>query len=672
MTLIAPRREVGEFRRRYKWMALVVVLAFVFFAGRAAQLQVAQYNKWARIAADNVTRTLSLPATRGVVRDAMGRVLADNRSSYKIFITPHLVDAEKGVRRIAELMELSEAEETRLREKLASVPESRRTHQIEVFADVSRDQVAALETHALELPGVDVIAVPVRTYPYRELGGHAVGYVNEVNADDIKKHGDAYRAGDRIGRTGLEKAWETLLRGRNGFHRVFVDARGRRQERSPESSGVLPMHRDAMPGHDLSVTLDMELMRIIHNAFRGHPAGAAVVVEVATGRVRALYSKPAYDVNQMSGRLTTEEYRALSENAFTPLIDKTVFETFFPGSTFKVVTALAALGDGLVNPADRIECPGYYEIGRKRLKCGHAHGAVDMHHAMVQSCNVYFWKVAEKVGIDRINHYARELGFGEPSGVGINGEAAGFLADRAWYEKKYGDRFLIGYTLNTAIGQGNTRVTPLQLAFAYGAIANGGTLYSPLLVERVSTAAGETVDVFVPREKRRLPLSAEHLALVFDSLVGVVNDPNGTAYDARVEGGVRVAGKTGTAQVSYRSPKPGEDPARTEYYNRDHAWFAGFAPVQDPKIAIVVLVEHGGGGGKHAAPIATEIVEQYLGGAPLGGEATHTNHAATPMDSPDDDDADGVEAAAVPAPDSTDDSVADSVFDAVRDAGVAP
>jgi len=625
MNLISPRREVGEFRKRYKWMALAVVLAFVFFAGRAIQLQVVEYRKWAHIAEDNVTRTITLPATRGVVRDAMGRVLADNRSAYKVYVTPQIADRNKTLARMAELMELSDAEQKKLIEKVAAIPERRRTHQIEVFSDVSRDQVAVLETHALELPGVDVVVVPVRTYPYRELGGHAIGYVNEVNAEDIERHGAAYRAGDRIGRTGIEKAWETLLRGRNGFHRVLVDARGRRvdkaQAEEEEGTQLLPMHRDPVPGHDLVLTLDMELMRVVQNAFRGHPAGAVVVVETKTGRIRALYSKPSYDVNQMSGRLTAEQFRALSENAFTPLMDKTLFETYFPGSTFKVVTAIAALGDGLVATSERIECPGYYEIGRKRLKCGHAHGAVDMHSAMVQSCNVYFWKIAEKVGIERINKYARDLGFGEPSGVGINSEAAGFLADRAWYEKKYGNRFLIGYTLNTAIGQGNTRVTPLQLAYAYAAIANGGELHAPLLVEKVMTAGGATVESFSPRVRRKISVAPEHLSYVLTSLIGVVNDQNGTAYDARIEGGVRVAGKTGTAQVSYRSPRAGEDPARTEYYNRDHAWFAGVAPANDPEIAIVVLVEHGGGGGKHAAPIATEIVEQYLGGRPAGGAA---------------------------------------------------
>ncbi|MEZ4254579.1 MAG: penicillin-binding protein 2 [Polyangiales bacterium] len=614
MALLSPRREVGEFKKRYKWMALAVLATFFLFVGRAVELQVVEYAKWARNADDNVTRTLHLPATRGVVRDTASRVIADNRSSYRVFITPQMVDPQKGVRRIAELMELTDDEQETLRQKIAKVPESRRSHQIEMFSDITRDQVAALETHALELPGVDVIATPVRTYPYGALGAHAVGYVNEVSADDIKAKGNTYHAGDRIGRTGLEKAWEPYLRGTDGIHRVFVDARGRRQDRPEVDPDAHEMHRDPVPGHDVTLSLDMELMRAVETAFRGQPSGSAVVVETRTGRVRALYSKPAYDPNEMSGRLSADGFKALSDNAFRPLIDKTMFETYFPGSTFKVVTALAALQEGLVNPADRIDCPGYYEIGNRRFRCSHMHGEVDMHKAIVQSCNVYFWKIAEKVGIDKINEYARELGFGEPSGIGVNSEAAGFLASRKWYEENYGSRFLVGYTLNTAIGQGNTRVTLLQLALAYAALGNGGQLFVPELVERVSGPDGAVVQEFEPRVRRKLTIAPEHLQYVRDSLVGVVNDPSGTAFEARIEGGVRVAGKTGTAQVSYRRPKPGEDPRKSEYFNRDHAWFAGLAPADNPEIAFVVLVEHGGGGGKYAAPVAMQIVEQYLGG----------------------------------------------------------
>jgi penicillin-binding protein 2 len=232
----------------------------------------------------------------------------------------------------------------------------------------------------------------------------------------------------------------------------------------------------------------------------------------------------------------------------------------------------------------------------------------------VQSCNVYFWKLAEAVGLDRLNRYARDFGLGQASGLGINSESAGFLATREWYLERHDNRFMVGFTLNTAIGQGNTRVTLVQLAMAYAAIANGGVLYVPQLVEKVSAPDGTAAETFEPRVRHRVNISREHLSYVIDGLYGVVNDPTGTAYDARLDDGVPVAGKTGTAQVARGSRQAKQDPRRSWYFNRDHAWFAGFAPAGDPEVAVVVLVEHGGGGGRYAAPVAVQILQEYFGG----------------------------------------------------------
>ncbi len=619
MKMLSPRREVGEFRKRYKWMALAVLLSFGTLAARVFVLQVLRHDHFAEIAQENITKTIPLPATRGLVYDTAGRVVAENRPAYNVLITPQLLDAERDLPRLAELMGLSPEQRTDLARRIAEVPARRRTHQIEMFSEITREQLAALETHGNELPGVDAVAVPVRHYPYGELGAHAIGYLNEVNAEDLETLRDqGYRAGDVVGRTGIERAWESYLRGQRGYQRVLVDVRGRHQEGSPRDDDE--MRREPVPGRDLTLTLDMELMRSIERAFRGHPSGAAVVVDVRTGRVRALYSKPSYDLSEMAGRLTTERYAELQENPFRPLIDKTIYESYFPGSTFKPITALAALGDNIVDPAAQVDCPGFYEIGNRRFRCTQAHGSVDMRRALVQSCNIYFWKLAEQVGLDRINRYAQFFGLGQRSGIGINTEANGFLASREWYEQQH-ERFRVGFTLNTAIGQGNTRVTLLQLAMVYAAIANGGTLYVPQLVESVQEPDGTIVEEFEPRVRRRVQISPEHLTYVIDGLYGVVNDPNGTAYDARIDGGVPIAGKTGTAQVQRRSRRPGEEQRRQWYFNRDHAWFAGFAPAGAPEVALVVLVEHGGGGGRYAAPIASQILQDYLGDEPAAALA---------------------------------------------------
>ncbi len=611
MITLSQRREVGEFRKRYRWMALFVVLVFGGIIARVAQVQLFQRDRWSGIAQQNITKTLELPATRGVLRDVEGRVVASNRPSYDIYATPRLLQPED-LERIASLMGLTQDESEALRARIEELPPERRTHQIQLFRDIDRDQLAAIETHLAELPALDIITVPLRDYPYSTLGAHLIGYLNEVNAADLERADDsgAYRPGDRIGRNGLEKRYEALLRGSRGFRRVVVDARGRALDGARPDSLDVEMLRKPVPGHDIQLTLDMRLMEAFDRAFRPHPSGAAVVVDIHTGAVRALYSKPVYDPNEMSSGLSTRRYAELTGDPFRPLIDKTIYETYFPGSTFKVITALSALQDGVVDPAQRVECNGFIKIGRQKFRCSKRHEWVDLYESVVQSCNVYFWELAEEVGIERINRFAKAFGFAERTGIGVNSEAKGFLATREWYEEHYG-AFRIGYTLNTAIGQGNTRVTVLQLAMAYAAIANGGALYIPQVVQNVRAPDGSLSETFQPRMKRDVGIAAQHLDLIRRSLVDVVQEEDGTAYRARNKDGVPVAGKTGTAQVVSRKGRS-EESSSAWYLDRSHGWFAGFAPADDPQVAFAVLVEHGGSGGASAAPIATSVMQQYF------------------------------------------------------------
>jgi len=611
MITLSQRREVGEFRKRYRWMALFVVLVFAGLIVRVAQVQLFQRDRWSGIAQQNITKTLELPATRGVIRDVEGRVVASNRPSYDVYATPRLLHPED-LERITSLMGLTHDEGEALEGRIGGLPAERRTHQIQLFRDIDRDQLAAIETHLAELPALDIITVPLRDYPYATLGAHLIGYLNEVNEADLASASDprAYRPGDRIGRNGLEKRYETLLKGSRGFRRVVVDARGRALEGATPDSLDVEMLRKPVPGHDIQLTLDMRLMEAFDRAFRPHPSGAAVVVDIHTGAVRALYSKPVYDPNEMSSGLSTRRYAELTADPFRPLIDKTIYETYFPGSTFKVITALGALQDAVVDPAERVECTGFIKIGRQKFRCSKRHDWVDLYDSVVQSCNVYFWELAEEVGIERINRFAEAFGFAERTGIGVNSEAKGFLATREWYEEHYG-AFRIGYTLNTAIGQGNTRVTVLQLAMAYAAIANGGTLYVPQVVQNVRAPDGSLSETFQPRTKRDIGIAAQHLDLIRRALVDVVQDEDGTAYRARNEDGVPVAGKTGTAQVVSRKGRS-EESSSAWYLDRSHGWFAGFAPADDPQVAFAVLVEHGGSGGASAAPIATAVMQKYF------------------------------------------------------------
>jgi penicillin-binding protein 2 len=629
MTLLSVRREVGEFKKRYRWMALAVALTMGAILARLVWLQVFEHERWAQEAQDNITKHIRLPATRGLIRDANGKIVANNRPSYDVFMTPSALDPEH-VDLFSQLMGFGRTQKQAFVEKLAAVPERRRSHVVRMFTDVTREQLAALETHKREIPGLQIVTVPVRTYPFTSLAAHSIGFVNQVNAEDIERHPErGYQAGDIIGRSGVEAAWESYLRGLDGELTMVVDVRG--QESSSGSRRVNQTTREPLPGRDLRLTLDMDLMRVLERAFRGHPSGSAVVVDVRTGRVLAMLSKPSYDLNEMSGKLTPERAAEIEGSPFRPLIDKTVYETYFPGSTYKPISALAALQGEMLTQSSRAECPGYYELGKRRFRCSHVHGEVDMREAIVQSCNVFFYKLAELVGLDRLASLSRDFGLGSVTGIGINTEAAGFVPTREWYTKGHGDQYWLGFTLNAAIGQGNTRVTLIQLAMVYAAIANGGTLYVPQLVRAVEAPDGSMVEEFPPRVRRRVDVDPKYLTYVIDGMYGVVNDPNGTAYEARIEGGVPVAGKTGTAQVSRGRLPNGVEGANAWYFRRSHAWFAGFAPADDPELAVVVLVEHGGQGGKYAAPIGVRVLQEALGGGmPKPAQAAATGAGAAP------------------------------------------
>lgn len=608
--MLSARREVGEFKERYKWMALFVVLSLLGIVSRLFYLQVFQGDHWAAEANRNILKRVRLPATRGLIRDMHGRPVASNRPSFDVYVTPQ-AQSEEDLDRLARLLQLDSRSKSEMFQRLERVSERRRSHMVELFRDISRDQFAALEVHKREFRGLVVVARPVRKYPYGSLAAHAIGFLNEVSAADLKRFPDRkYKAGDLIGRGGLEAAWESYLRGQDGELTVAVDAAGRAVEGVVAPEDVDEVRKEPIPGRELRLTLDMELMKFLDKAFRPHPAGAAVVVDVNTGRVRALYSKPGYDLNEISGGLSPKRHAELTASPYRPLIDKSVYETYYPGSTFKQISALAALEDGTVPPSDRVTCGGYYQLGNRRFHCTHSHGPVDMRRAIIASCNVYFYKLAEQVGLDRIGELASAFGLGSVTGIGINTESSGIVPSREWYLKTH-STYSLGFTLNTAIGQGDTRVTVIQLAMMYAALANGGDLYMPQLVQAVEAPDGTLIEEFPPRLRHHIPIKPEHMQYVIDAMAGVVNDPKGTAFAARIAGGTTVGGKTGTAQVNNVRGTP-----QDEYSQRTHAWFAGFAPVKNPQLAAVVLVEHGGHGGVEAAPIAIKVLNEALGTTP--------------------------------------------------------
>ncbi|MCP4606798.1 MAG: penicillin-binding protein 2 [Proteobacteria bacterium] len=617
---VSSRSEISEFRRRYHWMRLFVVLTFLVLIARLIQLQLIDGDEYYDQSMSNVIRTVSIPAVRGRVYDAKGRVVATSVPSHEAVAIPHYFDVGKGFERLVEFLGYNDTQAQALRakiaERLTDPTDMRRFQQVTVSQGINQQQLSAIKAHQDELPGVDIVDMPVRYYPYGSMSSHLVGYMNEIGLKEIEKYSDtvedAYRSGDRIGRSGIERTFENSLRGVRGWRKKVVDARGLPLSRK-ESDQLLPEQRMQEPrsGHDVVLTIDMALQRIVEQALRGHPSGASVVMDVDSGRVLAATSKPSYDSNLMTAGLSFEQHRSLNENTFRPRIDKTVYENYFPGSVFKPFSAMSALEEGKIMREDVFHCSGFHEFGHRTFRCPKPHGDITIRDGIVVSCNVLFYNLAEMTGMDTIARYAREFGFGSRTGVGYNSEAPGFIPTKAWYAEKFPGQFRIGFTLNAALGQGNVKVTLMQVATAYSAIANGGTIYRPQVVRRIETADGDMVKDFHPEVVRRVAVSQRSLDLIMNALAGVVDEEEGTAHGAKSEK-ISVAGKTGTAQVARRSRKPGDDLARHYYLNRDHAWFVALAPAEAPEIAIVTLVEHGGAGGEHAAPIGVEIARRYF------------------------------------------------------------
>lgn len=644
--VLVPRSDASEFRRRYRWLALAVFVAFGALTARLMQLQLVSGSDYAAIAHENVVRRASLPTTRGVIRDANGKILASSRPAYNVHIVPgrvlvteipgkrpaSLADAQDTWSRIADTLRLNPDERARLGARVRDAcagwswsmdrKGSPCWRSMLVREDLPRDLATELLQHESELEGSDVVQVPVRYYPFKSLGSHMLGYVAEIDAETLARVRPAgwdqmspeerektnplgYESGDTLGATGLERAWESYLRGQRGWEKRVVDAYGKYRT-GPDADRLLdePRRQSPIPGKDLRLTVDVDLMSSIDRAMRGHPSGAAVVVDVRTGRLLAAYSKPDFDPNDLSGGVgrarVRETFERLARDPLRPMLDKTMSGAFQPGSTFKPFTALAALEDKLVDPEKTERCDGYIQLGKRMSDikhCTHVHGRVNMHNAIAVSCNIYFFKTGQAVGLDRIARVAEDFGLGSKTGLGMNPEAHGRVPTRGWYALRYRGQFRPGFTLNAAIGQGDNTVTPLQLGLAYAALANGGTVYMPQIVRAIETSDGAVVQDFPPRVRHKVGVRPENLSRVTDALYAVVNDPRGTAYPVR-DAALDVAGKTGTAQTGLHG-------------DTDHAWFAAFSPAKAPEIAVVVLIEHGGSGPTQAAPVAMQIVRDY-------------------------------------------------------------
>lgn len=612
--MVSASQSGGEKRlygKRHRWFILATAIAFVMLLGRLWYIQVVQGDEYWRASTENIIRNVDKKPPRGRIFDRNGLVLAENRPSYDVYLVPHIYKRsgdEQTIELLQRYLDLSEEE----RQKVESGAKGNASRVL-VRSDVSRAEVALLESDRLRLPGVEVDAASHRHYPFHHVGAHTVGFVGEVRGtelEELKPYG--YGPGDYLGRMGVEQAFEPVLRGSPGIERQVVDARGIPQGET-ETRFLIGEYQkvSAVPGRDVHLTVDAELMLIIDRAFRNYPAGAAVAVDPRDGSVLAAYSKPAFNPNSWSGRLSSQEKLRTDNDFFKPLLDKSV-SAFFPGSTFKIVGSLAALETGVMEVDDEVKCPGYYRFGGRRFRCWKygGHGKVDVQEALQQSCDVYYYKVADEIGIDPLAERAHRFGFGEPTGYPLNNESAGRVPTKEWHRKNSPEGYQRGFDLNTVLGQGDTLATPLQTAMAYATVANGEAIYYPLILERVTNRDGETLFEFEPRIRKRFEADPEHLHAIRHGLWMAANEDNGTSYSHRFDG-VEIAGKTGTAQV-HKIGKVRRANRDKAIQLRDHAWYAAYAPADDPEIVLVVLLQHGGHGGSDAAPVAMEIFETYF------------------------------------------------------------
>jgi penicillin-binding protein 2 len=601
-----------ELSRRLRWVIVVMLIAFGALIGRLWQLQVVRGERYFERTVSNVVHERFLPSIRGKILDRRGESLADNRPAFNIYVVPKRFDAAVA-ERLKRMLGLTDEEVARVEGRITEARARSATLPVLVLEDQGRDRAALVEQAGFQLPGVEVRHEPYRFYPQGKLAAHLIGYMNQMTTAEYGKYeAEGYDTSEMVGRYGLEKEWENYLRGKKGRERYAVDARGHRIDNG-EAANLIEGDPVVEPvaGHNVVLTIDAELQRISEQAVKPHAAAAVAVVEVATGRVLALVSKPSFDPNVMTGHLTRAEETLLVSDPRKPFIDKTMHAQYPPGSIFKFVTAIAALEDGVTLPETPTLCTGAYDQGGRTFRCTSSHGKVDLYAAIQHSCNVYFWRLAEKIGLDRLAEIAMEYGLGAPTGLGLNGDSPGRIPTRAWYEQS--TTFKIGYTINAATGQGDVEVTVLQMAMAYAAMVNGGSLWVPQVIERVEDASGKVAIQFEPKLRRRISTPPEVLEVLRRGMWMVVNQKGGTAFDYARSAIVEYAGKSGTAQV--RGKKKGHDDADVRdgwHPGATHAWFAGYAPANNPEIAIVVLIEHGGAGGKVAGPVARDIIEGYF------------------------------------------------------------
>jgi penicillin-binding protein 2 len=600
---INSSRPVPKLDSRIAAMTTLMILLFGLVSVRLYYLQVLHHKENVELADRNRIRIRRVPAPRGLVFDRNHRPLVDTKPSFDAVIVPE--DSDNLSETIERLQRYTGAED--IAGKIADADDAGRPpyEPVTVAERLGWREVVALETHQLDLPGVSLEITPARHYLYGQLAAHLLGYVGEVTKNDLIEKPD-YHNGDEIGKFGLERVDENFLRGNAGGQEIEVDSVGRRLR-------VLKEIPD-QPGQSIVMTIDLNLQQAAEDAMAGKN-GAFVALDPNNGDVLAMVSHPAFDPDIFGGGVKASAWRELMTDPSHPLTNRVIQGIYPPGSTFKIVDSIAGLQEGTLNTETAYNCPGGLWFGGREYHCWRkqGHGTIELHDAIVRSCDVYFYDVGQKLGVDRIAKWANKMGLGIKSGIDLDHENPGTIPSSAWKQKRFHERWYPAETLSVAIGQGYVATTPLQMAEVAAIVANGGTRYRPQFVKAVEALDGTIAKSYPPTVETRIAIDPAALETVKDAMADVVNGAGGTAHKAHLDN-VIVCGKTGTAQVVGSKGPAGEDETedKTPEQFKDHAWFIAFAPKDHPKIAAACIIEHGGHGGSASAPVIHDVFQRYF------------------------------------------------------------
>ena len=577
---------------KYRWCKRIILLMLIVLCMRLFDLQILKGDEMKKLSEQNRVRVKKILAPRGMVYDRKGVVVADTRPSFNLYlIREDIRDFNQTVDGLAKLLNLDREDIIARLKEARDYPSS---FPVKIESDLNKDQVAKVEANKFYLPGVIIQIEPKRNYPYGIMLAHVLGYVSEISSEELKaKENKQYTPGDYIGKFGLEKAYEQYLRGIDGEQRVEVDATGREVR-------VLDTV-EPIAGNSLHLNIDMNLQMAVEKAFEGKKGGC-IVTDPRNGGVLVLLSRPAFDPNQLSSGATKDYWAKVATDKTHPLQNRVTQGRFPPGSTFKPVLALKGLEKGIINENSSFSCRGGFFYGNRVFKCWRkeGHGSVAVHRGIVESCDVFFYNLGLKLGVDNIHEMAETIGLTKVTGIDLPGEKAGVVPSTAWKQKTYGEKWYEGETVSVSIGQGAVWLTPMQLQQLSSFIANEGVTFKPQIVNKIVSPQGKVLKVFEPAMLTNAKVNKQAMAVVKDGMKGVVNEPRGTAYASRLAN-VSISGKTGTAQSASLGSGKG-----------DHAWFVAFAPSDAPVLSMAILIEFGGHGASMSAPIAKIVTESYF------------------------------------------------------------